>query len=492
MYDVCLLLEGTFPYVAGGVSAWVNDLIRSMPHIGFSVFYLGARRPKVRRLYYAIPDNVVDFREHYLFDHEIPRGLRNRMTKRQADLIAEFVRRAEGGDTSLFDDLVDLFDPEERGGLSLSDVAYSRTAWQMVIDLYSRYEHPPSILDYFWTWRMIYLTLFSLLQTPLPRARLYHAVSTGYAGILGCLAKKRTATSFILTEHGIYNRERRIEIAQAEWIYSESAARIALQEGQYDFLKKWWTDVFAFFSKLAYERCDEILTISLENRRVQISEGADPAKLTVIPNGVDESILGPARPRGDSLRPRIALVGRVVPIKDIKTYIRAAREIVQEIPDAEILVIGPTDEDEEYYESCVDLVRQEGLERSVRFTGHVNMQEFYPTIDVQVLTSHSEGQPLAILEGGLYGVPTVTTNVGACQELLEGGSEDDRLIGASGIVTPLCDPHATATAVIRLLRDHHLHQQMAEAAKRRISTYYRRDRMVAGYLNKYSKYLERV
>jgi polysaccharide biosynthesis protein PelF len=490
VYDVCLLLEGTFPYVSGGVSAWVYDLIRSMPHIHFSVFFLGARRPQIKRFHYPIPDNVVDFREHYLFDHLIPKKLHYTITKRQADLIGEFVKRAEGGDVSLFDELVDLFDPEGSERLSLSDLAYSRLAWQMILDLYARYEQPPSILDYFWTWRMIYLTLFSLLQTPLPSAHLYHSVSTGYAGILGCVAKKRTRTSFILTEHGIYNRERRIEIAQADWIYSESAGRIVLQEGQYDILKKWWADAFAYFSKLAYERCDEILTISLENRRVQISEGADPAKLTVIPNGVDETILGDKVVRRGS-QPRVALVGRVVPIKDIKTYIRAAREIVQEVPDAEVLIIGPTDEDEEYYESCVELVRQEGLEEHVQFTGKVDMREFYPTIDVQVLTSHSEGQPLVILEGGLYGIPTVATNVGACQELLEGGSEADQLIGPSGIVTPLCDPHATASAVIRLLKERPLHQRMAEAAKRRISTHYRRDQMVAGYLNLYSKYLER-
>lgn len=493
MYDVCLLLEGTYPFVSGGVSTWVYDLIRSMPHVGFSVYFLGARRPKVRRLHYQIPDNVVDFHETYLFDYEIRRPWRVKITKEQTDLIAEFTKRAEAGDTSLFDSLLDLFDPKLDGGaISLGDLAYSRAAWQMIVDLYSRYETPPSILDYFWTWRIIYLTFFSLLQTPLPRARLYHAVSTGYAGVLGSVAKRRMGSPFLLTEHGIYNRERRIEIAQADWIYSESAAATVLQEGVFDFLRKWWSDVFSFFSTLAYERCDEILTISLANRRVQIAEGADAKKIRVIPNGVDEKnfekSVGAIRMQG----PRVALVGRVVPIKDIKTYIRAAREIVEEIPDVEILIIGPTDEDEAYYESCVELVRQEGLTKSVRFAGKVDMKELYPTIDVQVLTSHSEGQPLVILEGGVYGIPTVSTDVGACRELLEGGSADDRLLGHSGIITSLCNPHETAVAVIRLLKDRQLHRRMGEAAKRRIGTYYRRDHMIASYLHLYSKYIERV
>ena len=40
MSDVCLILEGTFPYVVGGVSTWIYDLIRGLPDVKFSVIHL--------------------------------------------------------------------------------------------------------------------------------------------------------------------------------------------------------------------------------------------------------------------------------------------------------------------------------------------------------------------------------------------------------------------------------------------------------------------
>ena len=71
MNDVCLLLEGTYPYVAGGVSSWVCDLIKRMPEVTFSIVYLGAHRPRTKKMHYEIPPNVLDFQEHYLFDYQV-------------------------------------------------------------------------------------------------------------------------------------------------------------------------------------------------------------------------------------------------------------------------------------------------------------------------------------------------------------------------------------------------------------------------------------
>ena len=66
MTDVCLLLEGTYPYVAGGVSSWVHDLIRSLDDVTFSIIYLGAHRPGTKKMHYKLPHNVHDFQEYYL------------------------------------------------------------------------------------------------------------------------------------------------------------------------------------------------------------------------------------------------------------------------------------------------------------------------------------------------------------------------------------------------------------------------------------------
>lgn len=491
MYDVCLFLEGTYPYVSGGVSTWVYQLIQSMPHMAFSAFFLGASRPKIRRFYYPVPDNVTDFHELYILDFLYPKRLFRRVSRAQVDLIRRFIIEAEQGKIALFSEVADLFSPERRKGrLDVADLAYSRLTWEMLIELYSELETPPSILDFFWSWRVIYLTLFSLLSTTVPRARVYHTVSTGYAGLLGVLAKLRYGRPLILTEHGIYNRERRIEIAQAEWIYSESAQSILVREGQVDLIREWWNKFFHFLGLLAYEHADEIVTLSSVNREVEIGEGADPNKIRIIPNGVDSEQFAPNIHYGK--RYRVGLVGRVVPIKDVKSFIRASRIIADAIPTIDIVIVGPTDEDEEYFEECTELVENEGLGEIVRFLGQQEIDTIYPTLDVLVLTSRSEGQPLVILEGGLHGVPVVATDVGGCRELLEGREGADRLMGPSGIITGLCNPGETAEAVLRLLQDDLLRQRMGESGRKRVERYYRSDHLIAGYQQLYSQYIEKA
>ena len=64
--DVCLILEGTYPYVSGGVSTWVHQLIRDLSDLTFSIVYLGASEDTYREFKYPIPRNVVDLREVFL------------------------------------------------------------------------------------------------------------------------------------------------------------------------------------------------------------------------------------------------------------------------------------------------------------------------------------------------------------------------------------------------------------------------------------------
>src|SRR6201991_2070048 len=66
--DVCLLLEGTFPYVRGGVSSWVNQMIRSYPGIRFAIAFVGSREEDYHGAAYELPDNVVHFEAHYRYE----------------------------------------------------------------------------------------------------------------------------------------------------------------------------------------------------------------------------------------------------------------------------------------------------------------------------------------------------------------------------------------------------------------------------------------
>ena len=68
MSDVCLLVEGAYPYVRGGVSNWLHELIKNLPNRTFSLVHVGARPDSQRKALYDLPPNVVEFHEIFLND----------------------------------------------------------------------------------------------------------------------------------------------------------------------------------------------------------------------------------------------------------------------------------------------------------------------------------------------------------------------------------------------------------------------------------------
>ena len=494
MNDVCLLLEGTYPYVAGGVSTWVYDIIKRMRDTSFSIVYLGPQRTQDKKMRYDLPKNVTDFREFYVFDYLARAQKRpsKRESKQAYQTIKEFLQQIKKGDTSLFDTVIKLIGDSSTRAIDLHSFAHSYDAWKVLEEIYMQEADGLSFLDYFWTWRFVYLPFFSLININMPEAKLYQSVSTGYAGLLGALAKYQYNRPFLLTEHGIYTRERRIEISQADWIYSETADELKVTEGT-DFFREWWIDLFSFFSKIAYDRSDAIMSLFEGSRSIQIAEGALPEKTRVIPNGVEIELLTSLERvnRKDGIF-RIGFMGRVVPIKDVKTFIRACHVVYEEIKNIEIYIMGPTNEGEDYYRECMALVDMESLNDIVHFTGRIKVSDYYPKLDVIVLTSISEGQPIVILEASACGIPVVSSDVGSCSELLYGSQPDDRLLGPSGIITPICDPEATAQAIIRLLKDETLYEQMADSGRKRIVAYYQMSNLIASYRQLYSHYMEEL
>jgi glycosyltransferase involved in cell wall biosynthesis len=169
-----------------------------------------------------------------------------------------------------------------------------------------------------------------------------------------------------------------------------------------------------------------------------------------------------------------------VPIKDVITLIRACH-LAREQVDVEMWIVGPDDEDRAYAERCHGLVRTLGLEDTLRFLGPQRVAEIYPQLDVLLLTSRSEGQPLVILEAYAAGLPVISTDVGGCRELIEGGDDADRALGPSGIVTRVASPADTAAALITLARDPDLRRAMGRAALARVTARYQFREVVASY-----------
>lgn len=63
---VCLILEGSYPYVHGGVSSWTHAFIRQFPEIDFVLWTVGANAASRGRFVYELPENVVEVHELFL------------------------------------------------------------------------------------------------------------------------------------------------------------------------------------------------------------------------------------------------------------------------------------------------------------------------------------------------------------------------------------------------------------------------------------------
>jgi glycosyltransferase involved in cell wall biosynthesis len=484
--DVGLLLEGTFPYVSGGVSSWVNQVIRGFPEYSFALCFLGSRPQDYDGMRYALPDNVVHLEVHYLHGDQPPppvlpcRGDSGAM--REVEKLHDFFRGA-GGENPM----PALLEAYRSGRFGLKDFLYSRRAWDYITAQYRERCTDPSFVDYFWTVRIMHLPLWQLMRIAedfIP-VRAFHALSTGYAGYLGALLAQRRGQPLLLSEHGIYTKERKIDLFQAEWI-RDNRGVLEKDAGEVAYLRQLWVRFFEALGRECYQQAHRIIALYEANRQRQVADGAPPSRTRCIPNGINLPQLEQVRARRPAERPlTVCLIGRVVPIKDIKTFIRAMRIVHNRLPGVQAWVAGPADEDPLYAQECAALVEDLGLTGKVGFLGMQKIDELLPKVGVLVLSSISEALPLVILEGYAAGVPCVATDVGSCRQLVEGLDGEDRALGAAGEVVGIANPGALAEAVLRLLQDDAYWQRAQAAGIARVSRYYTQERMFAQYRQVY-------
>jgi polysaccharide biosynthesis protein PelF len=486
--DVCLIVEGAYPFVAGGVSSWMHDLIKAQKHLTFHLVVLCAD-DKPRESRYELPANVTGMTVIPLQRDESEVTKATRPQRVIFEMEAPLSRLLERGGLADFAEVVSLM---RSGGeaITRASLLNSEAAFGVVERMYGRTAPGSSFLKYFWSWRALVGGLVSVLLAPLPTARVYHAISTGYAGLVLARAVIETGRPGLLTEHGIYTNERRVEIAMADWLADDVPASLDIDKRRRD-LRDIWIDAFAGYSRTCYEACARITTLYAGNQVLQARDGAPMERLAIIPNGIDYDGYS-AIPRDEGQRPpTVALIGRVVPIKDVKTYIRAAALLREMIPDVRMLILGPTEEDEGYVKECRDLVAHLGVEQTVDFVGRVNLKEYLGRVDVIALTSISEAQPLVLLEAGAAGIPSVATDVGSCKEMIMGRDDESPPLGQAGVITPLSNAFATAKGLAELLSDPELRRRCGEAMRQRTETYYNK-RVVDGlYAELYRSHMDR-
>jgi len=152
---------------------------------------------------------------------------------------------------------------------------------------------------------------------------------------------------------------------------------------------------------------------------------------------------------------RIVCVANLRPEKDHLTLLAALRKV----PDAHLIMVGQAG-NAEYLERV-----QAALPANATWLGaRTDVPAIMRGCDIGVLSSASEGLPLALIEYGMHALPVVATRVGQCAEVLDDGRAGELVAPAS--------PEALATALIGLLRSPERRQQLGAALQSRVRRLY--------------------
>lgn len=467
---VCIVVEGCYPYVVGGVSSWVHSLIKQFPNIDFVLLTLVADRQLRGKFVYEMPENVSEVREIYLQDvdwvgKKKRRKKKFKLRKKDYDAIRSMIMNENIDWNTIFH-----FFSEQN--FSINEFLMGNDFLQMVKELYiKRYENV-TFSDFLWSMRSMYLPLFLCLKTPLPKADLYHCVATGYAGITGSMAKILYDGKLLVSEHGIYSREREEDIIKANWV-----------EGVY---KNVWIEHFKKLSLCAYQQADNVTSLFEYARSLQIDLGCPEEKTLVTPNGIDPErfVDIPGKRPEDQGFFNIGAVLRIAPIKDVKTLINAFYYAKERESSLRLWIMGPWEEDDPYAKEVFALV--ESLKpKDLIFTGRINVTEYLGRMDATVLSSISEGQPLTILEGFAAKCAAIATNVGNCEGLINGEGEDT--LGPAGLVVDTMSVAGLSDAMVQLARNPELAKSMGETGYKRLMAKYKLSQMKETYRNLYKK-----
>lgn len=243
-------------------------------------------------------------------------------------------------------------------------------------------------------------------------------------------------------------------------------------------------------NRWALHRMDGFVTVSDSLRELLIHRGFDPYQIFCNENGVDFSNRNNPTPRSAFLQnlgldwPEDAflygIAARLNPIKDIGSLIRAFGEVVRQVPNARLLIAGEGEE-RQRLEALATRYCPGG---TVHFAGWLeDMDGFYHTIDVNVLSSLSEGLPYAIPEGAKMGCATVATRVGAVPKIVI--HEQTGLLSAPG------DWQALAENLLRIAQDAPLREKLSRAIFEKVRREYSLEATVSRQESIYERVLAR-
>jgi glycosyltransferase involved in cell wall biosynthesis len=437
---VYLSTEGTYPFVLGGVSTWVDMLVHGLPHHQFDIgavvdnpHYRMAYRPPPNVTIQPLPLWGLELAEEYLPHPDAwrrswrtsPSIVRHRFLPPWERLV-NCLAAPEADPLALGDALSSVAHFAESHDLrrALADAG----TWAVLLDrllanpIQARCGLAPAMTFA----RTLYRYLLPL-TVPIPVSDLSHSSAAALCALPAIVAKYRYGTPLVLTEHGIYLRERLLALSTEPF-------------GS----KLLFSNFYRAVSELSYREADVLTPVCAYNAAWEERLGVERARIRVIHNGVDPDRIE-VRPEPEG-PPTIGFVGRIDPLKDVLTLIRSFAHVHNVLPDARLRLWGPSTSPD-YMELCLAAVSELGLSGAVTFEGPtVDPASAYAASHVVALSSISEAFPYTVVEAMLARRPVVATAVGGVSEALEGAVCQ----GVPLLVEP-GDPRAMAGALVAVL-----------------------------------------
>jgi glycosyltransferase involved in cell wall biosynthesis len=453
-----MVTEGTYPQAFGGVSVWCDQLLRGLHQHTFDVYAIGVtgREPHA----WELPSNVT-VRSLPLWGPPVRaprRGHRAEAGDAFRALLESLTTPEQTGVAAFASGLRRLAELSSTGPVVLptgdAPIGWLLDAWAAG-PLATEVRLQPSIMDALTCVDIIGHWLRPLLH-PAPEADVSHAVTNGLAALPALAAKWVNGVPLMLTEHGVYLRERYLGLRAGEYTWPARTILMAFQR---------------LLCATAYRSADLITPGNRYNHRWEVRFGAAPERIRTVYNGVDPEHFPHAG--AEPAVPTLSWAGRVDPIKDLETLIRAFALVRERVPDARLRLFGGIPAGAlSYQERCVALADELGVGAAVRFEGRVaNIRDAYAAGNVVVLSSISEGFPYTLIEAMVSGRATVSTDVGGVAEAV-----DD-----TGVVVPPRDPAAMAAACVELLGDERLRHRLGSAARNRALQFFTVDQAVDAF-----------
>lgn len=205
--------------------------------------------------------------------------------------------------------------------------------------------------------------------------------------------------------------------------------------------------------------------------------GISAEKIRVIYPGISFWCYPDRLNEGEKKKVVFGSAGRLVAVKDFATLIRAFSRVFKKGKLVELAIYGEGPEKE----MLKNVARSEGVAGIVHFPGYKQKEEIYKNIDVFVMSSLSEGFPLALLEAASCGLPCICTSAGGQVEIIKNDE--------TGIVVPPADVSALSEAMNWVIDNYDAARQMGEKARTHIAGRFSRERMVEEHVKLYTEIL---